>query len=272
MVNIDYQTGLISFTVGSEFTIAQGDTYSITGVEDINNPNIHRIKMAMEYIMVTSDPDMLIAENNLMTIAAMQKSIKQNPQKLIGEKLTELYTKKINKGLVNCIKSMWNDTDTSYLIDTQKICNSNLDESSKLFEFISELSNLNCELTKRSVGGIRATAYIVGGHVCHWFRKLVRTGDFVDNTGEGYPNSDLIGWYRDIPVLRHDDIDANDGFAIHKPSDGMLAPLMRGSYLPLTNKPVIGQLMPKQPANGVYCQENIVPLAPKLIQKFSINA
>jgi hypothetical protein len=106
----------------------------------------------------------------------------------------------------------------------------------------------------------------------NWFRKLVTTGNFVDNNNTSYIN-DLLGYYKGVPVLRHLDIDSKTGYAIHKTADGQLAPVMRGIYLPLTNSPLIGNYNnPTQFAQGIYYQEVNQSIIPELDMKFTINA
>lgn len=279
VIGVNYQTGLITFTVGAGFTIAAGDSFSIIGFEDVaGNPEFgtltagghNRFKMDMKNIIVPSEPDMLVAENNLMAIAAMQKAIGANPQDVSGAKLTELYTKLVNGKLVNAIKTSWNGNN--YDIDAAAFINKFLDFNSRLDAFQAELIAIDTELAKRSVKGVNATAYVVGENMGNWFRKLVNTGNFVDNAGSSYIN-DLLGYYKGIPVLRHMDVGTNEGYAVHKTADGQLAPVIRGIFLPLTNTPLIGNYNnPTQFANGIYYQEANTPIVPELIQKFTINA
>lgn len=226
------------------------DSLGITNANQLDiNTDIFRIKPNMNNLRAVTEPNMLV-----------------------GEPLTEMYTKLVNKNLVNCIKSMWKDTDTTYLIDTQKIKNEPFDLGCKMDNFQNELYNVNIKLEKRSIKDIQATAYVVGNSVALWFKKLAVIESFVDNIETNYLE-DLIGYYRGIPVLRHLDIEDNDGFAIHKTADGNLAPIIRGIFSPLTPIPFIENYNnTTQFGNGIYYQEVTISIVPKLIQKFTINA
>jgi len=255
-------------------TLGKTDKYSIIAYEDVAGtpdwngtaPGNNRFKLDMQNVTITSEPDMLIAESNLMAMASMQKAIGVNPQDIAGAKLTELYTKLINQKLVHCITDNYQGTTT--LIDPEPA--SFTDYNSRLNKFSSELIEVDAALAKKSVKGIFATAYIVGENVANYFRKLGQVGAFVDNRDSNYIN-DLVGHYNGIPVLRHLDIGADEGYAIHKTSDGQLAPVMRGIYLPLTNTPGVGSYQnPTQIAQGVYYQEANAPIVPELVQKFQL--
>jgi len=275
---VNYQTGLITFKVGTGFTIAAGDSFSIIGFEDVaGSPEFgtlaghgnNRFKTDMENVIVTSEPDMLVSESNLMTIAAMQKAVGANPQDVAGAKLVELYTKLINAKLVAELKA--NQVGNSYDIDATSYIAKFLDFQSRLDAFQAELINVDTALAKKSVKGVTATAYVVGEGMGNWFRKLVAAGNFTDNPGSSYIN-DLLGYYKGIPVLRHTDVGTNEGYAVHKTVDGQLAPLMRGIFLPLTNTPTVGSYNnPSQIANGVFYQEAHRCIVPELVQKFTIN-
>jgi len=278
---VDYTAaGKITFTVktgaGSKFPtpLTDADKYSIIAYEDVAGtpdwngtaPGNNRFKLDMQNVTITSEPDMLIAESNLMAMASMQKAIGVNPQDIAGAKLTELYTKLINQKLVHCITD--NYQGSTVQIDPEPA--SFTDFNSRLNKFSSELIEVDAALAKKSVKGIFATAYIVGENVANYFRKLGQVGAFVDNRDSTYIN-DLVGHYNGIPVLRHLDIGADEGYAIHKTSDGQLAPVMRGIYLPLTNTPSIGSYQnPTQVAQGVYYQEANAPIVPELVQKFQL--
>jgi hypothetical protein len=222
-------------------------------------------------IEAKSEPDLLINENNLLTIAASQRAMGVNPNDLAGAKLTELYTKLINYKLT--AETIRIDNSTPYQIDASSW--TFMTYRSKLDAFVSELVSVDTALANISGKGVMATCYLVGTKMGNWFRRLKSIGNFVDNTESTYIN-DLLGYCNGVPVLRHDSIDAIDpraGFAIHKTVDGQLAPVMRGIFLPLTNTPVVGNYNnPTQTASGVFYQEANNGIIPELVQKFSINA
>lgn len=274
---VDYNAaGKIEFTVTDPETVTNIATskYSIIAYEDVAGtpewngtaPGNNRFKLDMQNITVTSEPDMLVAESNLMAMASMQKAIGVNPQDIAGTKLTELYTKLINQKLVHCIMDNYEGNVVQLDPEISKFT----EFKSRLDCLATQLVDIDAALAKKSVKGIFATAYIVGENVASAFRKLKAIGNFVDNTESTYIN-DLVGHVNGIPVLRHTDIDPNVGYAIHKTADGQLAPVMRGIYLPLTNTPSIGNYQnPTQVAQGIYYQEANQSIVPELVQKFQL--
>lgn len=276
--SIDYLTGIITFTVGSGFAIAANDTYSVLGFEDVagdptfgqlTGPGNNRFKVDMKNIVVHSEPDMLVGENNLMAIAAAQKAIGTNPQQVTGQKLTELYTKLVNGKLTKGIIDTCQGNPVVIPMSTYKT--QFTDYNSRLDAFQADLVNVDTQMAKQTIKATKATAYLVGEEMGNQFRKLRNTGNWTDNTDSTYIN-DLLGYYNGIPVLRHIDVESKSAYAVHKTPGGELAPLMRGIYLPLTNTPLIGNYNnPSQFAQGIYYQESNQPIMPELIVKFQID-
>lgn len=253
--SVDYTAaGKIDIEFGAGFTVAAGDSMNVIGYEDVAGtpdwngfaPGNNRFKMDMKNVMVTSEPDMLVAENNLMAMASMQKAIGVNPQDVAGAKLTELYTKLINGKLINALQRMVAGNPLQFDVE-----NKYHDFRSGLDQFSACMVDIDTALAKQSVKGVKATAYAVGENVGNQFRKLADIGQFVDVTDSTYIN-DLLGYYKGIPVVRHMDIPENELLAVHKTADGQLAPCIRGIYLPLTNTPAIGSYQnPTQVVQGV---------------------
>ena len=276
--NVNYNTGVVKFTLGDAWEILEGDVISCIGFEDVaGNSGFgslltegkNRLKVEMGQIMVKADPDMISTEHNLMAIAQMQKSLGINPQDIAAAKLVELYTKLVNGKLVNAIKTMW--SGDSVHINTKGFSERFHDFNSRLDAFQNALIRVDTAMARKSTKGTAATAYLVGENVGNWFKGLVHGGNWVDNNGSSYVN-DLLGYYKGLPVVRHLDVDDNEGFAVHKTSDGQLAPVIRGIYLPLTNTPIVGNYYNNtQFSTGVYYQEANEPILPELLQRFTIS-
>lgn len=274
---VDYSgTGAIQFELGAGFVPATGDQFTILAYEDVaGNPEFNRtahgnnrFKLEQRYVQLTAEPDLLIGESNLMSIATLNKSVGINPQDLLGAKLTELYTKLINDKLVDAL--IFNYEGNVHDVDVTTWTSTWYDYNSQLNAFVAELVGIDTDLAQKSVKGVKATAYVVGTEVGNWFQKTKATGNFVPAPEQSYIN-DLLGTIDGVPVLRHDHIDPKEGYAIHKTSDGQLAPLMRGIYLPLTNTPAVGSYQnPTQFAQGVYYQEVNSSIVPELVQKFRL--
>lgn len=273
---VDYANGDIDITLANGVTATAARLYA---VEDVaGNPATNeapdasafnnRIKMEMQQIVCTATPDMLIAENNIMAIANMQKALNTDPQEIAGQKLTELYTKLINIKIVEAVKAC--APVSSITFDGSTVGSEFTDYQSRLDSFMGFLIDVDNCLALKSVKGVKATAYVVAPDVAVWFRKCNTKGNFVDEPSK-YLN-DLVGYYNGIPVLQHENIKSGEGFAICKTEDGLMAPVMRGIYLPLTNTPTVGNYNnPSQLANGVYYSETNTAVLPELCVKFSIR-
>jgi len=282
---IDYNAGSIQLILGSTFTFAGGEPLVLVAVEDVaGNPDMNnytnpvtgaanyyknRYKAKLRNITLKTEPDMIVSESDLATTAAMQKAVKINPQDFMASKLVEIFTKVLNQTLIERIQSGY--AGTTHQIDMTGKSAIYGDFRSILDFFSSQTTDVNKALVKKSIKGTRATAYVVGEDVADWFTKLATIGLFTENTTSTYIN-DLVGYYKGtIPVLKHTDIAAADGYAIHKTSDGNMAPLMRGIFLPLTPFPQVGNYNnPTQLAGGLYYQEGVEQIASELVQKFTL--
>lgn len=272
---VNYKLGKIDFTVASA-NFNEG-TYSINAAVDVPgspvygqvaNNQYNRFKLDMKNIIVGSEPDMLIGESNLVTMAMANKSLGQNPMEVMGAKLVELYTKLINQRIA--MEIMATAEGNAYEIDTTAWVSGDsrfLDFNSRLNAFSSEMVNVDTMLAQKSVKGVEATAYLVGAKAGNWFRQMRSTGEFVEQKGSTYVN-DLLGFYHDIPVLRHVVVPENEIYAVHKTAGGELAPVMFGQYLPLTWTPNIGSYSnPSQVAAGVFYQLGMKGITSALTQR-----
>jgi hypothetical protein len=272
--SINYKTGAINFTVAAAYA---GGKYTIKAASDapgtpvygtVANDQKNRFKLDMKNILVQSEADMLIGESNLVAMAQANKSLGQNPMQVLGAKLVELYTKLINNQLVGAVKAAATDT---YTIDASGWSTQYYDYSSSLNAFSAEQVNVDTALAAKSVKGVEATCYVCGKGAGNWFRKLRATGEFREEKGSTYVN-DLLGYFHDIPVLRHIGVADNEYYAVHKTPGGELAPVMFGQYLPLTWTPSIGSYSnPTQVANGVFFQNGTRPICAELVQRVVIQ-
>lgn len=276
--SVTYGTGTIQMEVaagfnGGKYTIVAGvDVPGSPKYGDVANNQMNRFKLDMKNVVVTSQPDMLIGESNLVTMAMGNKSLGQNPQEVLGAKLVELYTKLINQTIVRCVAGA--AEGDVYTIDAKAWTSGEsrfLDFASRLQAFSAEMVNVDTLLAAKSVKGVEATAYLVGKNAGNWFRQMRTTGEFTEQKGSTYVN-DLLGFYHDIPVCRHLAVEDNAIYAVHKTPGGELAPAIFGQYLPLTFSPSIGNYSnPTQLAQGVFYQNGIQSIAPALVQKVMLS-
>lgn len=279
-VNVNYQTGKIKFTIGSSFTVATGDYYTITGHEDVsgdpefgqlNGHGNNRFKVKENYIKVVSQSGELVGEFDLVSLASAMKTAEYSLDEMITMKLTELYTKTINKKQVEEIKRKYDGT--THEINMAAYVASFTDFQSRIASFQSELLDINTALAYKTTKAVKATAYLVGRKTALWFQKMGMIGQWNDNLGNSQYVSDLLGFANgNIPVLRHTDLDDNEGFAIHKTENGEMAPLLRGIYLPLTwTGNATNWNNPTQVAKAVFYYESNKSVFPELTQRFIVK-
>lgn len=265
---VNYTTGLIDITLASGSTVVANDQIRTIALEDqVDTSGINRFKTKLSHYEIITKPELLIAEMDLPSLAAMQKVTGLNIQTFLVGKLSELYTKMINNELTRSLVN--GATGSNIIIDPN--AGNNTTYRSTLDRFGAGLNEVDSVLGQKSVKGLNATSYLVGYDLATQFTNMSETGKFVKAAGQGYVD-DLIGFYDGRPVLQHKDVDAKQGYAIHKTADGQLAPVGRGLFLPLTSTPQVGDYNnPAQLAQGVYYQEGTKCIEPVLIQKFVLQ-
>lgn len=276
---IDYKNGNVSFTLATALTPGD-DKCTIVGSEDvIGTPSLlngaaaanheNRFLAKLQQVGISTVPDMLSAEFNIASIAAMKKSIGTDVATFLFTKLREIFTKVINTRLVNTLSAGY--TGNTIEIDLESNSKKYMDYRSNLDYFVSALIEVESALAQKAVKGVTTTAYIAGANASNMFQKCTAIGKFQKNDKSTYIN-DLLGWYDGVPVLRTTDLAVDEVYAIHKTADGQMAPLVRGIYLPLTDTPTIGNYEnPVQAASGVFYQENCKMIAPELCQRFTVK-
>lgn len=237
---IDYKNGNVSFTLAKALT-PNDDKCVIVGAEDVvGTPSLlngaaaakheNRFLAKLQQVGISTVPDMLSAEFNIASIAAMKKAIGTDMATFLFTKLREIYTKVINTKLVTTLAAGY--TGNTIEIDLAANSKKYMDYRSNLDYFVSALIELESCLAQKAVKGVTVTAYIAGANASNMFQKCTAIGKFQKNDKSTYIN-DLLGWYDGVPVLRTTDVAVDEVYAIHKTADGQMAPLVRGIYLPL---------------------------------------
>ena len=269
---VNYSQGTITFTPALT-DLAADDVVDFVYVADLVGMNTadknNRFTLKEGYYRMRTVLDSLIGEGNIATFAGTARSMGMDPAELLGAKLTELYVKYINARQVHAIVD-------NYVGDTVEMDEGSWKSQWHIYEsqlsaFKAGLEDVDLALGKKAVKGCAATAYVVGINVASYFKKLSIINGFTKATDQNYIN-DLIGTTDSgIPVLLHTDIDPNEGYAVCKTSDGTLAPVLRGIFLPLSDTPGVGNFAdPTQYAQGVYFQEGNELIVPELVQKFKL--
>lgn len=229
---IDYKNGNVSFTLAKALT-PNDDKCVIVGAEDVvGTPSLlngaasakheNRFLAKLQQVGISTVPDMLSAEFNIASIAAMKKAIGTDMATFLFTKLREIYTKVINTKLVTTLAAGY--TGNTIEIDLAANSKKYMDYRSNLDYFVSALIELESCLAQKAVKGVTVTAYIAGANASNMFQKCTAIGKFQKNDKSTYIN-DLLGWYDGVPVLRTTDIAVDEVYAIHKTADGQMAPL-----------------------------------------------
>lgn len=290
--SINYLNGKVEFTLGAAPAAADGKNPSITivGKEDVvgtpcntnGASNAHaydkRVLGKLQQIALTTVPDMLVAEYDIPSLAAVRKSIGGDMAAFLFGKLRELYTKIINYRLVSTLEEGYNGNvmnDLDMTVNSTDQSGKFMDYRSRIDLFDSYLIEVESEIAKKSYKGCKTTAYVAGSRASNQFQKGGQIGKWEKNTNMTYVN-DLLGWYNGIPVLRSLDVNEEAGegtfYAIHKTDDGQMAPLARGIFMPLTDTPTVGSYdNPAQMASGIFYQEGVRYMAPELVQKVTFK-
>lgn len=289
--SVNYLNGKITFTLSTPLTgEATKESVKIVGKEDtVGTPsgtvgsssahaNDKRFLGKMQQIALSTVPDMLVAEYNIASLGAMKKATGSDMATFLFTKLREMYTKIINRNLVTTLEGGYVGdtlTDLDLSAGNTGLASKFFDYRSRLDLFDAYLIDVENELAKKAVKGVKTTAYVCGNNASNQFQKGRMIGKWEKNTKMTYIN-DLLGWYDGVPVLRSTDIEEASGegtfYAIHKTVDGQMAPLARGIYMPLTDTPTIGNYNnPTEMAAGVYYQEGVRYMANELVQKVTFK-
>lgn len=198
---IDYKNGNVSFTLAKALTPSD-DKCVIVGAEDVvGTPSLlngaasakheNRFLAKLQQVGISTVPDMLSAEFNIASIAAMKKAIGTDMATFLFTKLREIYTKVINTKLVTTLAAGY--TGNTIEIDLAANSKKYMDYRSNLDYFVSALIEVESALAQKAVKGVTVTAYIAGANASNMFQKCTAIGKFQKNDKSTYIN-DLLGW------------------------------------------------------------------------------
>lgn len=198
---IDYKNGNVQFTLASALTPG-ADVCTISGSEDTTGTpsmlngsaaakNENRFLAKLQQVGISTVPDMLSAEYNISSLAAMKKAIHTDVATFLFTKLREMYTKLINTRLVTTLANSY--TGNTISIDLADNSKKYMDYRSNLDYFVSALIEVESALAQKAVKGVTTTAYVAGANASNMFQKCTAIGKFQKNDKATYIN-DLLGW------------------------------------------------------------------------------
>ena len=262
---IDYRTGKISI----DFTnnLNGGDTYHVEIAQDTPKDPTNRVKSNISSFQITCQPEVIIAENNLIANLVATKSMNIDMNEVVKKRVMDEYIKLVNRSIIDPLVYGYEGSNVEIDLTPYSVTTNNMDSYFKLFSL--GLTKVNTELTNKSWKSINSSAYLVGSRVAEVFREM--GGRFVPNTAASYIE-DLIGHFDGIPVVKSHFVEPDTGYAIHKTADGTMAPICRAIFLPVNDMPEVGNFTnPTQFATGIYSYEGSRLLTSELVQKFHIR-
>lgn len=267
--SINYKNGLIKVEFATGSKLVDGDSYTLDVAYDTPRTPINRVKGDLDYYELTTYPQSILAESNMIANLVAQKSMGINMNEVLKKKVMEEYVKMINRSVVEAIVN--NVQGAPVKVDLSGYSIKHNGYESYLHLFTHGLTQVNSELTSKSWKSVETSAYLVGIRVAEIFKACTIINTFVPNKDAAYIE-DLVGYYNGIPVVQSFRVDPYTGYAIHKTSDGLMAPLARGIFLPVNDLPEVGNFNnPTQTASGIFSYEGIKFLTSELIQEFVVT-
>ncbi len=258
-------------------------------------------------VMISTKPSQLTVEFNLVDLAQAQKSLNVDLAAVLTERISDIYTKTINRYITTVyIRELYDNNP--YVIDVSAPLGSTSSPVTSWNQYLPILDRIAAglegvfvSLYNKSFIGAQPTALLVSPRLLSFLRqmKIIDPALWTDETS-GYINN-LQGYFRGIPVLVHTDLEAIfdmqyqtsggnpawmptilssggspyayytcGGFAVHVRDDASLAPAFHGVYLPPTEAPTVSNFNNiTQQAKGIFFMQEVVALAPELVQPFA---
>lgn len=265
---IDYRTGKISLQFQTGNGLQNGDSYNVEIAQDTPKDPTNRVKSNMKYYNLECQPEVIVAEDNLITNLVASRSMNIDMREVVKKRVMDEYLKIVNQRIIDPIVHGYEGNVVNIDLTPYSVTTNNMDSYYKLFSH--GLTKVNTELTNKSWKSVNSSAYLVGSRIAEIFKEMP-AGRFVPNTQASYIE-DLIGHYDGIPVVKSHFVEPDTGYAIHKTADGQMAPVCRAIFLPVNDMPEVGNFHnPTQFATGVYSYEGTSLLTSELIQKFTIK-
>ena len=265
--SINYRNGNIKVKLAQAMTT--DFKYTLDVAYDTPRRPINRVKGDLDYYELTTYPNSILAESNMINNLVAQKSMGIDMNQVLKKKVMEEYLKMINKTTVDTLTGGYMGNTLPIDLSAYSIKHNGYE--SYLHLFAHGLVQVNNELTSKSWKSVETSAYIVGVRVAEIFQACTIMNTFVPNKESGYIE-DLIGYYNGIPVIKSYRVGDTEGYAIHKTSDGLMAPMARGIFLPVNDLPEVGNFNnPTQSASGIFSYEGVKFLTSELVQKFEVT-
>lgn len=267
---------VISFDFAPNLFAGSSITYSIEFIKDLPKKLGNKVKGEVEYYTAKTSPVIVPYEVNQVANLSAKKALGIDMRKLTLTQVTDEYTKIINKKTVTQI-GFSAKSKNEVTLDLSNFTVATSDFRTYLESFMAQLRMIDTRMAKKTEKAINITAYLVSLTLGDIFSQLeMVTSKWVPNKDMSFVD-DVIGYYSGIPVVRSkyvSDVNATtlQGYAIHKTKEGQLAPLMRGTFLPLTNMDEVGSFdNPLLKSGGIFSYEGVSRLTQDLTIGFQVK-
>jgi hypothetical protein len=262
-------------------------------------------------ITVNTKPAKLTIELNKQELAAISKSMSQDLQPVIVQRVGEIYNKMVNRYIVRKYIQRFIDSVNFSNVVTIDLgsplggpAGSGLTPDSSFNQYIPVLDRMRGgfekvrqELHRKSYIANKPTALLVSPKLAYFLAKSIMVEQSLWVEEKVTYINDLFGYYIGIPVLVHTELETLDttfeswargasgpmngvsnyvtaavGFAVAVLPDNNLAPMVRATFLPPTNTPTVANFNnPLQEAFSMFYQEEVDVVAPELVVPFAVT-
>ena len=260
-------------------------------------------------VAVNTKPAKLTIELNKQELAAISKSMSQDLQPVIVQRVGEIYNKMVNRYIVRKYIQRFIDSVNFSNVVTIDIgsplggpAGTGLTPYSQYDQYIPILDRtrggfekVRQELHRKSFIANKPTALLVSPKLAYFLARSIMVEQSLWVEEKVTYINDLFGYYIGIPVLVHTELETLDaafetwarnnglipnpgnyvtaavGFAVAILPDNNLAPMVRATFLPPTNTPTIANFNnPLQEAFSMFYQEEVDVVAPELVVPFAL--
>jgi hypothetical protein len=289
--NVDYANGAVTWTIGGTTITVDTVVYTMTELKvevcidmtgDAASAGTRtHIKGKTVGFLVSTNPELLTYEANLIENISVSKTLGSDMQVYLSERLAELYTIRINTMIAEGIDKNY-EGDT-LIINFDSVSFDNTRSYSDYFN--NKLIEYG-QAAKEKVYRLGTPNVILAGLKGSIpFLKLTSIGVFTRVKSANVVG--LIGYLDDVTPVLTSDVIEEDPNAVNpeqggtngegifyfgfKSTDGMVAPLLRVIYLPLTTTPNVGRFdNPVQVTGGYYYAESVYPLYKQALQRVQV--
>lgn len=264
---VNYATGDIEMTFAE--APATTDSIQVCYVEDKTVAEGSKRATAKQgYFNISAKVNKFEFEADLITAMISQKTVGGDVVADLQQSVFDEQVLSINNQLVSTLKKTYAGNTLTIDLSAFSVAGGFFDSIMKVFN--AGLASVNNAIAANCYKVVAANAYIVGNGLATLFMSLEDAQGWVPNN-TGYVNG-VIGFYKGAAVIRHLDLDAFEGYGIHKTVDGQVAPLGYGILLPATNLPLVGNFAAtNEVAGGIYTVDGTAKVAGALAQRFVVS-